>query len=74
MEFPIKFDIPKSGWSIVYIMVIISKNIIFLFLKIGFVFVNNPDPDAFYISYGSSLFVKVPLSKFLVFKGLSNFK
>ena len=40
MGFSIKFDTVKSGWSIVYIerlQVIISKNIIFLSLKIDFV-------------------------------------
>ena len=48
MEFPIKFDIPKPGWSIVYIQgsqVIISKNIIFLSLKIGFVLANSAYSD-----------------------------
>ena len=48
MEFPIKFDIPKSGWSIVYFQgsqVIISKNIIFLFLMNGFVLANRADSD-----------------------------
>ena len=48
MEFPIKFDTVKSGWSIVYIegsQVLISKNIIFLSLKISYVFPNSADPD-----------------------------
>ena len=48
MEFPIKFDTAKSGWSIVHIegsQVIISKNIIFLSLKIDFVIANSVDPD-----------------------------
>ena len=41
MEFPIKFDTVKSGWSVVYIegsQVIIS-------LKIDFVLANSEDPD-----------------------------
>ena len=44
MEFPIKFDTFKSGWSIVYIegsQVII----VFLSLKIDFVLANSADPD-----------------------------
>ena len=39
MEFPIKFDTVMLGWSIVYIeglQVVISKNIIFLYLKVLF--------------------------------------
>ena len=42
MEFSIKFDTVKLGWSIVYIVgsqVIILKNIVFLTLK------NSADPD-----------------------------
>ena len=38
----------KSGWSIVYIVgsqVIISKNIVFLSVKINFVLANSADPD-----------------------------
>ena len=47
MEFPIKFDIVKSEWSIVYIewtqgIISNKKN---LFLKINFVFANSADPD-----------------------------
>ena len=48
MEFSLKFDTVKSGWSIVYTegsQVIISKNIIFIFLKINFVMANSADPD-----------------------------
>ena len=48
MEFPIKFDTVKSGWSIVYTegsQIIISKIIIFLSLKIDFGLANNADPD-----------------------------
>ena len=48
MESPIKLDTVKSGWSIVYIersQVIISKNIIFLSLKINLVFANSADTD-----------------------------
>ena len=47
MEFPIKFDTVKSGWSIVYFkgsQVIISKNI-FLSLKIDFVLGYSADPE-----------------------------
>ena len=42
------FDTVKSGWSIVYIegfQVIISKNIMFLSLKIDFVIANSADPN-----------------------------
>ena len=48
MEFSIKFDTVKSGWSIVYFegsQVIISKHIVFLSLKIDFVCANSADPD-----------------------------
>ena len=48
MEFPIKFDTVKSGWFIVYFegsQVIISKNSIFLSLKIDCVLANSADPD-----------------------------
>ena len=49
MEFPVKFDTVKLGWSIVYIegsQVIISKNILFLFsLTLNFVLANSEDPD-----------------------------
>ena len=49
MEFPIKFDTVKSGWSIVYIegsQVIISKKYtLFLSLKINSVLANRADPD-----------------------------
>ena len=48
MELPIKFDTVKSGWPIVYIegsQAIISKNVIFLSLKIDFILANSADPD-----------------------------
>ena len=49
MEFPIKFDTVKSGWSIVHIeglQVIISlKYYTFLSLKIDFVLANNADSE-----------------------------
>ena len=48
MEFSIKFDTVKSGWSIVYIegsQVIISKNVVFLSLKIDCSKANSADPD-----------------------------
>ena len=48
IEFPIKFDTVKSGWSIIYIegpQVIISTKIVFLSLKIYFVLANSVDPD-----------------------------
>ena len=48
MEFPIKFDTVKSGWSNIYIegsLVKISKNIVFLSLKIDFGLANSADPD-----------------------------
>ena len=49
MEFSIKFDTVKSGWSIVYIEesqdIISKKNIIFLSLKIDLVLANSADPD-----------------------------
>ena len=44
---PMEFSI-KSGWSILYIerlQIIISENIIFLSLKIDFVYANSADPD-----------------------------
>ena len=44
MEFSIKFDIVKSGWSIVYIEEF-KNNIIFIFLKIDFVLEKSADPD-----------------------------
>ena len=48
MEFPIKFDTSKSGWSIVYnegSQVIIFKIIVFISLKIDFVLANSVEPD-----------------------------
>ena len=46
MEFSIKFDTVKSGWSIIYIeesQVKIKTNFVFLSLKIGLA--NSADPD-----------------------------
>ena len=48
MEYSIKFDTVKSGWSIIYIeglQVIISKHIVFLSLEIHFVSANNAGSD-----------------------------
>ena len=48
MEFPVKLDTVKSGWPIVYIegsQAIISKNVIFLSLKIDSILANSADPD-----------------------------
>ena len=48
MVFSIMFDTVKPGWSIVYIegsQVIISKNIVFLSLKIDFVLANSDGSD-----------------------------
>ena len=48
MEFPIKFDTVKSGWSIVFIegsQVIILKKCYISFSKIDFVLANSADPD-----------------------------
>ena len=45
MKFSIEFDTVKSGWSIVYIKVIISKNIVFLSLYMDFVLANSADPE-----------------------------
>ena len=48
MEFSTKLHTIKSRWSIVYIKgskVIISKDIIWLSLKIKFVLANSADPD-----------------------------
>ena len=52
MEFSIKLHVHtiEAGWSIAYIegsQVMISKNIVFLSLKIDFVLVNSADPDLF---------------------------
>ena len=70
MELPTKFDTLTSGWSIVYIeglQVKISKNIIFLSLKIDFVLANSEDPDEMLLLHCSSKYsktcVKWPLSK-----------
>ena len=59
MEFSIKLHTIKSGWSIVYIegsQVIISKNIIFLSLKINFVLANSADPWIYSIYLGMCCF------------------
>ena len=51
MEFPIKFDTVKSGWSIIFIegsQVIIFRKILYynvFSLKINFVLPNSADPD-----------------------------
>ena len=48
MDFSIKLHSIKSGWFIVYIkesQVIISKNIVFLSLKIDSVLANSADPN-----------------------------
>ena len=80
MEFPIKYDIVKSGWFIVYTersKVIISKNITFLSLKIYFVLANSADPDkmphyaAFHL--GLHCFPKYPLWGFWS-SGLKNWQ
>ena len=42
MEFSIKFDTVKSGWSIVYIY---GLQIIISSLKIDFISANSTDPD-----------------------------
>ena len=68
MDFSIKFETFKSGWSIIYIegsKVIFPKNVVFLSLKIDFVLANYADPDEMSPSYGISLsglslFVKEP--------------
>ena len=44
MEFPIKFDTRKSGWSM-GTQVIVSKNFTFLSLKFDFVLANSAHPD-----------------------------
>ena len=48
--------------------VLINKKIVFLSLKIDFVLANSADPDEMPQS-GSSLFVKVPIWGFLIYKG-----
>ena len=68
MDSSIKFDTVQSGWSIVPIegsQVILSKNFVFLSLKIDFGLANSADPDEMPqkcgISSGSSLFAKLPI-------------
>ena len=56
MEFSIKFETFKSGWSI-KIRLYFPKNVVFLSLKIDFVLANfyDADPDEMSPSYGVSL-------------------
>ena len=78
MEFSIKLHTIKTGCSIIYIegsKVIISlKNIVFLSLRIFFVFADSGDPDemphnvAFHL--GLNCFSKYLFMGFPVFKGL----
>ena len=88
MEFPIKFDTVKLGWSIVYIegsLVIISKKNIFLSLKIEFVLANSAGffvlansadpvemPHDAAFHLGLHFLPKYPLRGFPVFKGLED--
>ena len=70
MEFSIKFETFKSGWSIIP-RLYFPKNVVFPSLKIDFVLANNADPDKISPSYGISLsglslFVKEPFQWFLV--------
>ena len=76
MEFSIRFDTVRSGWSIVYIegpQVIISKKIVFLSLKIDFILANSADRDempkyvAFYL--GLHCLPKYPFRGFQSTKG-----
>ena len=73
---PMEFSVYtlKSGWFIIYIegsQVTISKK----YCTSSFVLANSADPDEMPIkcgiSSGSSLFAKVPIFGFLVFKGLN---
>ena len=73
MEFSTKLHTIKSGWSIVYfegLQVIIS-------LKIDFILANSADPNensnaaSCSLLSGSSLFAKVPVKGFPVYKGLT---
>ena len=48
MEFPIKFDTDKSGWSIIYmrgLRLYFMTKIVFLSLKTHFALANREDPD-----------------------------
>ena len=48
MEFSIKLNLIKSGWSIVYIegsQIIIPPKIMFFILKMAIVLANSADPD-----------------------------
>ena len=59
MNFFLGFGTVKSGWSTLYIkgsQAIISKNIVFLSLKIDLVLANRADPDEI-PQYGSSITV-----------------
>ena len=72
MEFPIKFDTVTSEWSIVCIegsQVIIFKNIVFLSLEFDFVLSISAYTDEMPPEF--SLFAKVSVLWFLVFKRLS---
>ena len=73
IEFSIKLQIIKPGWSITYIegsQVIISKNIVFLTLKIDFIVTTVQTLVKCGISSGPSLFAKVPAKGFPIYKGL----
>ena len=77
MEFSIKFDVVKSGWSKIYI---VGSQVIFsekycISLKIDFVLAKSADPDemSHYAEFhlGLHCLLKYPILGFLVFKGLS---
>ena len=51
MEFSIKFETFKSGWSIIP-RLYFPKNVVFLSLKIDFDLANYADPDEMSPSYG----------------------
>ena len=59
-----------SEWNILYTciiegaQIIIQKNIVFLSMKIDFVFANGDGPDITSISSGPSLFANVPVLGF----------
>ena len=79
MEFSIKFDTGKSERSIMYIkgsQIIISKNILFLTLKIDFVLANSADPDEMphYASFHLDLqcLPRYPFSVFWSSNGLTD--
>ena len=71
-----EFDTVISEWSIAYIegswviMILIKKYIVFLSLKISFVLANSADPEQMlYNAFGSSMFAKVHIRGFPVYKG-----